>query len=59
MMSDAIYAAVWINIYGFIVSFLNQLQNMLGINWDYFYNSLVNLEVQLFYLMTTLKVYTT
>jgi len=55
MMSDAIYAAVWINIYGFIISFLNQLQTMLGINWDYFYNLLVNLEVQLFYLMTTLK----
>lgn len=55
MMSDAIYAGVWVNIYGFIITFINQIQGLLGIDWNTFYALLTNLEVQMFDDMTILK----
>ncbi|AOL15800.1 hypothetical protein BFU36_02610 [Sulfolobus sp. A20] len=55
MISDAIYAGVWINIYGLIIVLANELQNLLGVNWSIFYTYLTNLEAQAFYLMFELK----
>ncbi|WP_338601049.1 DNA import protein CedA [Sulfolobus tengchongensis] len=66
MMSDAIYAAVWINIYGAVISVIGKLQSLLGVSWTTFYSSILQLQVQMFnaliqiksvyYIITTVKI---
>ncbi|ACP35551.1 conserved hypothetical protein [Sulfolobus islandicus L.S.2.15] len=55
MMSDAIYAAVWINIYGVIIFAIGQIQSLLGVDWSSFFSSILQLQANMFSALIQVK----
>jgi len=55
MITDAIYVAVWINIFDFVINLINQIQSILGANWNAFYLDMGFLQLQLIYNINGLK----
>ncbi|WP_338599200.1 DNA import protein CedA [Sulfolobus tengchongensis] len=47
MILNSLYVAVLSNIFGFIISLVNQLQTVLGVSWNVFYLDIGLLQVQM------------
>ncbi|ARM75951.1 DNA import protein CedA [Acidianus manzaensis] len=59
LITDGIYSAIWINIYGTIISVMQYINSLLGVSWSYYYQWIYAVlveEVDLYAIIRTVYV---